>query len=113
MAYGGPGNLDQVEDYYRDIRRGSPPPPELLEELIGRYRAIGGGSPLSAMVERQRAALQVELAGRGLAVAVYAGMRHIEPRIGRVVREMAADGIGRIAAIALAPQRSSAQPDIQ
>jgi ferrochelatase len=107
MAYGGPGNLDQVEGYYRDIRRGSPPPPELLEELIGRYRAIGGGSPLSAMVERQRAALQVELAGRGLAVAVYAGMRHIEPRIGRVVREMAADGIGRIAAIALAPQRSS------
>jgi ferrochelatase len=34
-------------------------------------------------------------------------MRHIEPRIGRVVRQMAADGIGRIAAIALAPQRSS------
>jgi len=107
MAYGGPANLDQVEEYYRDIRRGNPPPPDLLEELIGRYRAIGGGSPLSAMVERQRAALQVELATRDLAVPVYAGMRHIEPRIGRVVREMAADGIERIAAIALAPQRSS------
>ena len=107
MAYGGPSSLDQVEDYYRDIRRGSPPPPELLEELIGRYRAIGGGSPLSALVERQRAALQIELARRGLTVAVYAGMRHIEPRIGRVVRGMAADGIERIAAIALAPQRSS------
>lgn len=107
MAYGGPSSLDQVEDYYRDIRRGSPPPPELLEELIGRYRAIGGGSPLSAIVERQRAALQFELARRGLAVAVYAGMRHIEPRIGRVVRQMAGDDIGRIAAIALAPQRSS------
>ena len=107
MAYGGPGNLDQVEAYYRDIRRGSPPPPELLEELIGRYRAIGGGSPLSAMVERQRTALQVELARRGFPVAVYAGMRHIEPRIGRVVREMAAEGIRRIVAIALAPQRSS------
>jgi len=107
MAYGGPTNLDQVEDYYRDIRRGSPPPPDLLEELIGRYRAIGGGSPLSAMVERQRAALQVELATRDLAVPVYAGMRHIEPRIGRVVRQMAADGIERIVAIALAPQRSS------
>jgi ferrochelatase len=107
MAYGGPANLDQVEDYYRDIRRGNPPPPDLLEELIGRYRAIGGGSPLSAMVERQRTALQVELATRDLAVPVYAGMRHIEPRIGRVVREMAADGIERIAAIALAPQHSS------
>jgi ferrochelatase len=107
MAYGGPANLDQVEDYYRDIRRGNPPTPDLLEELIGRYRAIGGGSPLSAMVERQRTALQVELATRDLAVPVYAGMRHIEPRIGRIVREMAADGVERIAAIALAPQRSS------
>jgi ferrochelatase len=107
MAYGGPSNLDQVEAYYRDIRRGSPPPPGLLAELIGRYRAIGGGSPLSALVERQRAALRVELARRGLPVAVYAGMRHIEPRIGRIVREMAADGIERIVAIALAPQRSS------
>jgi len=106
-VYGGPANLDQVEDYYRDIRRGNPPPPDLLDELIGRYRAIGGGSPLSAMVERQRMALQVELATRDLAVPVYAGMRHIEPRIGRVVREMAADGIERFAAIALAPQRSS------
>ena len=107
MAYGGPERLDQVEDYYRDIRRGSPPPPELLEELIGRYRAIGGGSPLSAMVERQRAALEAELATRGVAVAVYAGMRHIEPRIGRVVRQMAANGVRWIVAIALAPQRSS------
>jgi ferrochelatase len=107
MAYGGPDNLDQVEDYYRDIRRGSPPPPELLAELKDRYRAIGGGSPLSGLVERQRTALEAELAARGDAVVVYAGMRHIEPRIGRVVRQMAADGIRRFVAIALAPQRSS------
>lgn len=107
MAYGGPTTLDQVEDYYLDIRRGVPPPPALLEELIGRYRAIGGGSPLSAMVERQRLALEAELARRGVPVPVYAGMRHIEPRIGRIVREMAADGIERVVAIALAPQRSS------
>ncbi len=107
MAYGGPDNLDQVEDYYRDIRRGSPPPPELLEELKDRYRAIGGGSPLSGLVELQRKALEAELATRGVALAVYAGMRHIEPRIGRVVRQMAADGIRWFVAIALAPQRSS------
>jgi ferrochelatase len=107
MAYGGPSSLDQVEDYYRDIRRGSPPPPDLLEELIGRYKAIGGGSPLSGMVERQRAGLRAELATRGMSVAVYAGMRHIEPRIGRVVRQMADDGIEVFVAIALAPQRSS------
>jgi ferrochelatase len=107
MAYGSPDRLDQVEAYYTDIRRGSPPPPHLLDELLGRYRAIGGGSPLSRIVEAQRAALEGELASRGHPVPVYAGMRHIEPRIGRVVEAMSADGVERFAAIALAPQRSS------
>jgi ferrochelatase len=107
MAYGSPDSLDQVEAYYTDIRRGSPPPPHLLEELLGRYRAIGGGSPLSKVVEGQRRALAAELARRGTPLPVYAGMRHIAPRIGTVVEEMAADGVTRFAAIPLAPQRSS------
>ncbi len=107
MAYGSPDNLDQVEAYYTDIRRGSPPPPELLEELIDRYRAIGGGSPLSRLVEAQRAALQAELARRGRPIPVYAGMRHIAPRIGDVVGRLADDGAERVVAIALAPQQSS------
>ena len=107
MAYGSPDRLDEVEAYYTDIRRGNPPTPQLLEELVGRYRAIGGGSPLSRIVEAQRAALEAELAARGRALRVYAGMRHIEPRIGRIVEGMAADGVERFVAIALAPQQSS------
>jgi protoporphyrin/coproporphyrin ferrochelatase len=107
MAYGSPDRLDQVEAYYTDIRRGSPPPPHLLEELLGRYRAIGGGSPLSRIVGEQRAAVEAEIAARGTPMPVYAAMRHIEPRIGDVVRTMAADGVERIAAIAMAPQKSS------
>ena len=107
MAYGSPDRLDQVEAYYTDIRRGSPPPPHLLEELLDRYRAIGGGSPLSRIVEEQRVAVEAELAARGRPIRVYAGMRHIEPRIGRIVESMVADGVERFAAIALAPQKSS------
>jgi ferrochelatase len=107
MAYGSPDTIDQVEAYYTDIRRGSPPPPELLEELIDRYKAIGGGSPLSRIVEEQRAALEAELAARGLPLPVYAGMRHIAPRIADVVTDMATDGVGRFVALALAPQQSS------
>lgn len=107
MAYGSPTSLDQVEAYYTDIRRGSPPPPHLLEELLGRYRAIGGGSPLSRIVEEQRAAVEAELAARGMPVPVYAGMRHIAPRIGDIVKGMASDGVTRLVAIALAPQASS------
>jgi ferrochelatase len=107
MAYGSPDRLDQVEAYYTDIRRGNPPPPELLDELLGRYRAIGGGSPLSRIVEDQRSALQAELAARGRPIRVYAGMRHIEPRIGTIVEGMGGDGVERFVAIALAPQKSS------
>ena len=107
VAYGSPDRLEQVEAYYTDIRRGSPPPPELLEELVGRYRAIGGGSPLSRIVELQRTALEAELARRGRAVPVYAAMRHSEPRIGAMVERMAADSVERFVTIPLAPQRSS------
>jgi ferrochelatase len=107
MAYGSPDRLDQVEAYYTDIRRGNPPTPELLEELKDRYRAIGGGSPLSRIVEQQRSALEAELARRGRSIPVYAGMRHIAPRIATIVEDMARDGVDRLVAIALAPQRSS------
>ncbi|HEX5589366.1 MAG TPA: ferrochelatase [Candidatus Limnocylindrales bacterium] len=107
MAYGGPAALDEVEAYYTDIRRGSPPSPEQLEDLLRRYRAIGGASPLSGIVEQQRAALAAELAARGTPIPVYAGMRHIAPRIATIVEGIARDGIQRLVAIALAPQRSS------
>jgi ferrochelatase len=107
MAYGSPDRLDQVEAYYTDIRRGSPPPPHLLAELTARYAAIGGGSPLSLVVEAQRAALESELASRSTPIPVYAGMRHIAPRIGDIVKRMAEEGVERFAAIAMAPHASS------
>lgn len=107
MAYGAPERLDQVGAYYTHIRRGSPPPAPLLEELLGRYAAIGGGSPLSAIVEKQRAALEAELARRGRPAPVYCGMKHIAPFIGDVVRRMADDGVDHVVAIPLAPQHST------
>ncbi|MEX2046251.1 MAG: ferrochelatase [Chloroflexota bacterium] len=106
MAYGAPERLDQVEAYYTDIRGGTPPSPALLEELLGRYRAIGGGSPLSRIVERQRSALAAELARRGRPASVYAGMKHIGPFIRDVVGRIANDGVEHVVALALAPQHS-------
>lgn len=107
MAYGAPERLADVAAYYLDIRRGVPPTPEQLAELEGRYRAIGGGSPLLAIVERQRVALARELARRGREVAVYAAMKHIAPYIRDVVHRMAHDGVGDAVALALAPQHST------
>jgi protoporphyrin/coproporphyrin ferrochelatase len=108
MTYGSVDSLRQVEAYYTRIRRGSPPPPELLAELIERYRAIGGASPLAAHTERQRAALEAELDRRGRPVAVYAGMRYAPPFITEVVTRMASDGITHVVGLPLAPHFSRA-----
>ena len=64
MAYGTPRSREEIEPYYTDIRRGRPPTPELLADLIRRYEAIGGLSPLAALTEAQRTALAAALEER-------------------------------------------------
>ena len=58
MAYGTPTTPADVEPYYTRIRHGRAPTPELLADLVRRYNAIGGTSPLA-----ERTAAQV----RGIA----------------------------------------------
>ena len=62
MAYGTPSAPEQIEEYYTHIRRGRPPESEQLAELVGRYEAIGGISPLA---ERTRAQMDAIAAGMG------------------------------------------------
>ena len=65
MAYGSPERLEDVPAYYADIRGGRPIRPELLDDLVDRYRRLGidKGSPLNAITEQTRAALERELGG--------------------------------------------------
>ncbi|HEY7874918.1 MAG TPA: ferrochelatase [Actinomycetota bacterium] len=102
MAYGTPRDLDDVEAYYTDIRGGRPPAPELLEELMGRYRAIGGRSPLLEITRAQAAGV-----AERLAVPTYIGMKHAPPRIPEAVERLAADGIGHAVGLVLAPHYSA------
>jgi len=103
MAYGTPRSLDEVEPYYTDIRRGRPPPPELLDELVGRYRAIGGHSPLFEITEAQRQGLESRLGG----IPTWLGQKHAAPSIPDAVASMAAAGIEDAVGIVLAPHYSS------
>jgi ferrochelatase len=100
MSYGTPRSLDEVEAYYTDIRRGRPPPPELLEELMERYRAIGH-SPLLEITEAQ--ALGIE---ERLGVPAYVGYKHTDPFVPDAVAAMAKDGIERAIGLVLAPHYS-------
>jgi ferrochelatase len=103
MAYGAPNALEDVEPFYTDIRRGRKPPPALLEELLERYRAIGGKSPLMEITRRQAAAVERAL---GQDFRVFIGMRHWTPWIRDAVADMDRAGIRDATAIVLAPHYS-------
>lgn len=108
MAYGTPRSPEEIEPYYTDIRRGRAPTPELLADLVARYDAIGGISPLAQRTDAQRDALQAALDARdpGRYVVVL-GLKHAEPKIETAVEQIAALGVRRIIGVVLAPHYSS------
>ena len=103
MAYGTPASLDDVASYYTHIRRGRPPEPEQVAELVGRYAAIGGSSPLRAITEAQAATIG-DVLGEGWVVAL--GMKHAAPFIEDGVAELVAAGVERLVGVVLAPHYS-------
>lgn len=113
MAYGTPSGPDEVLPYYTHIRHGHPPSPEQLEELLGRYGAIGGRSPLTEITKAQGDGLVATLRRRHpeLAFAGYQGMKHIAPYLADAVDAMHADGIERAVALVLAPHYSAGSID--
>jgi protoporphyrin/coproporphyrin ferrochelatase len=108
MAYGTPRRREDVAAYYTDIRRGRPPSEEQLADLIRRYDAIGGLSPLIERTEAQRSMLAKELENEAPGeFTVEVGLRHAEPSIEAAVETLADAGAIRIVGLVLAPHYSS------
>jgi len=107
MALGGPDSLNDVEAYLVDVRHGRPTPPELVEEFRGRYRRIGGRSPLLDISSRQATGLEAKLISEGYRVRAYVGMRHWHPYICEALAEIARRGFRRVVAISLTPYYSN------
>lgn len=108
MAYGTPRSREEILPYYTDIRRGRPPTEEQLNDLTARYEAIGGLSPLAALTEAQRDALQTAL--NNIAPNTYhvaLGLKHAAPMIEDAVQQLAQEGFAKIVALVLAPHFSS------
>jgi ferrochelatase len=108
MAYGTPRTPNDVEAYYTHIRRGRPPEPAQLADLVARYDAIGGISPLAERTEAQRAALATALAERSAEpFTVVLGQKHAAPFIEDAVATLADRGIDRAVGLVLAPHFSA------
>jgi ferrochelatase len=104
MAYGSPERLADVPAYYADIRGGRPIAPENLADLVERYRRLGieDSSPLNAITEQTRAALEQELG-----LPVFTGMKHWTPRIADAAESALAAGADTIVGLVLAPHYSA------
>jgi ferrochelatase len=103
MAYGSPERLEDVPAYYADIRGGRPIRPELLDDLVERYRRLGidRESPLNAVTEQTRAALQ-----DALGIPVFTGMKHWTPRIADAAERALETGAETVIGLVLAPHYS-------
>jgi ferrochelatase len=108
MAHGTPDTPEEIEAFYTRIRRGRPPTPELLEELTGRYEAIGGTSPLTgrtrAQVEGLAATLEAADPGR---FVVRLGTKYVHPTIEDGIGELAGLGVDRVVGVVLTPHQST------
>ena len=104
MAYGSPERLSDVPAYYADVRGGRPVAPEHLADLVERYRRLGieDSSPLNAITEETRAALEDELE-----LPVFTGMKHWKPRIADAAQSALAAGAGEVVGLVLAPHYSA------
>ncbi|MBP2241090.1 ferrochelatase [Cytobacillus eiseniae] len=109
MAYGTPYKEEDIERYYTHIRHGRKPTEEMLEDLVGRYKAIGGISPLATITMDQAKGLESHLneVQDEYEFVMYLGLKHIEPFIEDAVKQMNEDGIEEAVSIVLAPHFST------
>ncbi|PWB96647.1 ferrochelatase [Homoserinimonas hongtaonis] len=98
-SFGGPEGQDDVIPFLRNVTRGRGIPDERLEEVAHHYRAFGGVSPINDQNRELKAAMEAELARRGIDLPVYWGNRNWEPFVTDALREAHADGHTTIIAI--------------
>ncbi len=107
MAYGTPASPEDIGAYYTHIRRGRPPTEEQLADLVGRYRAIGGISPLADRTAAQLRAIGTQLEERAPGeFVVRLGQKHAAPFVEEGVADLATAGVDGVVGVVLAPHYS-------
>jgi len=91
-GFGGPEGQDDVIPFLRNVTRGRGIPDERLEEVAHHYRHFGGVSPINDQNRELKAALDAELARRGIDLPVYWGNRNWDPYLADAVQAAYDDG---------------------
>src|SRR5215210_465140 len=99
-SFGGPEGQDDVIPFLRNVTRGRGIPDERLEEVAHHYRHFGGVSPINAQNRELKAALEAELARRGIELPVLWGNRNWDPYLGEAIEEARDRGFTRLLALA-------------
>jgi ferrochelatase len=98
-GFGGPEGQDDVLPFLRNVTRGRGIPDARLEEVATHYRAFGGVSPINGQNRALKAALEAELARRGVDLPVYWGNRNWAPYLSDALTAAAAAGHSRLITI--------------
>ncbi|NLT25700.1 MAG: ferrochelatase [Microbacteriaceae bacterium] len=99
-SFGGPEAQDEVIPFLRNVTSGRGIPDERLEEVAVHYRHYGGVSPINAQNRELKAALEAELARRGVELPVYWGNRNWAPYVSEALAEAHEAGATRLLALA-------------
>jgi len=99
-GFGGPEGQDDVIPFLRNVTRGRGIPDERLEEVAHHYRHFGGVSPINAQNRALKAALEAELASRGIELPVLWGNRNWDPYLREALEEAAERGFTRLIGLA-------------
>jgi len=98
-SFGGPEGQDDVIPFLRNVTRGRGIPDERLEEVAHHYRAFGGVSPINQQNRELKAALEAELARRGIDLPVLWGNRNWDPYLKDAIAEAKERGFEKLIAI--------------
>jgi ferrochelatase len=98
-SFGGPEGQDDVIPFLRNVTRGRGIPEERLEEVAHHYRAFGGVSPINEQNRELKAALEAELARRGIDLPVLWGNRNWDPYLRDALTEANERGYAKLIAV--------------
>jgi len=102
-GFGAPRSLDEVEPFLTSLLGKGRVTPGILRKAIKGYRAIGGGSPLPYITEKQARGLQKALGNK---IKVGLGFLHSKPHIFETMKGFKEEGIRRVLGVSLSPHAS-------